>query len=100
MALLQQQHGALADTGAEALGQARGHVLVLGVVDDVLGLDDIARDLVQAAETVGQPERDRLLAAPGQAAEELGRFLFEPFARPSRTTAMNWAWTSSSICCA
>ena len=46
---------------AEALGEALGDVLARREVDDLLGLDHLARDVVDAAERVGESELDALL---------------------------------------
>ena len=60
--------------GAEAPGELLGDGLrVTREVDDVLGLDDLARDVLEAADAVGEAELDAALAGPDQAAEDLGR---------------------------
>src|SRR5437773_17674 len=53
----------------------RNDALLLRVVDDVLGLDHLAGDRVEAAEAVGQAELDAPFPAPDQAAEHVGGFL-------------------------
>src|SRR4051812_13584103 len=63
------------DRRAEALRHLLGEALLYRVVDDLLGLDDIARHRVQGAEAVGEPELDALLAGPEEAAEHVGCFL-------------------------
>src|SRR5204863_7775124 len=63
------------DRRAEALRHLLGEALIYRVVDDLLGLDEIARHRVQGAEAVGKAELDALLAGPGEAAEPVGGFL-------------------------
>src|SRR3990167_2192930 len=67
--------GAFSHGRAKLLGQALRDVFATRVIDDFLGLDDVARDVIQIAQLVGQAEFHRLLAAPEKAAEHFGRFL-------------------------
>src|SRR4051812_19136092 len=61
--------------GAEALGELLSDILLLRVVDDVLRLDHLARHVIEAADSVGEPELDALLAGPDEPAEGFLRFL-------------------------
>src|SRR5262249_5342231 len=80
-ALTQPRRGAGAEP--ERLGHARaepfrdalGDVLLLRVIDDLLGLDDLASDVVDAPQAVREAELDRFRARPDQAAEQVRRFL-------------------------
>ena len=65
-------HGTGPNGRPETLGQTLGQVFFLGVVDDVFGLHLIARNLIEAAQSVGQPQADGLLAIPEQTAEQFG----------------------------
>jgi hypothetical protein len=68
-------HRAGAHAGTKTLGQAFGHVFTRGVVDDVFGLDDLARHVVEVAGVVGQAQAHGLFAVPVQAREGVGRGL-------------------------
>src|SRR3990172_9648223 len=73
---LQQPCG---DAGTEASREFLGDVFLLRVIDDVLGLDDLARHVVEAAERIGQSQLDAAAAAPDQTPKNLPR-LFEALA--------------------
>src|SRR5262249_21334662 len=60
---------------AETPREALGDVLLLGEVEDGLGLDARARDVVDAAEAVRESELDALVAGPQKAREDVGRLL-------------------------
>src|SRR5215831_13683819 len=74
-------HGAEAppERRAELAREPLANVFLDGEVDDVLGLDDLARYVVDASQAVGEAEIDSARAVPDEAREELGRLL-QPFA--------------------
>src|SRR6188768_2147109 len=79
--LAQGLHRALADRRAKALREAFGHILVRRVVDDLLGLDDFAGDVVQVADLVDQALSQCLFTIPEQTREGL-RGLLQARAAP------------------
>ena len=92
--LAQPAHRARADAGAEALGQAFGHVLVRRVVDDVLGLDHLARDEIGLPVLSARPSLTA--SSPFQnRPEKVSGVSFRRWPRPRFTTAMNcwWIWS-------
>src|SRR6185436_1567765 len=64
-----------AEARPEPLRKRLEHVLLRREVDDLLGLDHLARDVVEPAQAVGQPQLHAFLAGPDEAREHLGRFL-------------------------
>src|SRR6476620_10829666 len=68
-----------AERGAEAraqpLRQLLEDVLPGREIDHLLGLDDVASHVVEAAQAVGEPQLDALLAGPDAAGEHVGRLL-------------------------
>src|SRR5512132_136151 len=61
----------LARARAEALGEALEHVLLGREVHQLLGLDHLARDVLGAADAVGEAQLHALRARPHQAGEHL-----------------------------
>src|SRR5215218_1806633 len=68
-------HQRIGHCRSEAARDAFGDAFALSEVDDVFGLDDLSRDVVDAAEGVGESELDAAGADPQQAGEEVRRFL-------------------------
>src|SRR5258708_4469910 len=60
---------------ADALRELVEEVLARREVDDALGFDDLARDVVEAAERIGEPQLDAALAGPDEPGEGLRRLL-------------------------
>src|SRR5258706_2144396 len=60
---------------AEALGKLLEHVVLGRVVDHLLGLDHLARDVLEAAQPVGEAQLHALLPGPDEPGEHLGRLL-------------------------
>src|ERR671918_1281438 len=75
----QRLHEHVGGGGAEAAGELRADALGDRVVADVLGLDHLARDVLEVAEAVGEAKVDAALAGPDEAAEDFGGVL-EPLA--------------------
>src|SRR2546429_376169 len=65
----------LPEARAQPLRQLLEHVLLRGEIDDLLGLDHLARHVIEAAQAVGEPELHALLAGPDQSREHVGRLL-------------------------
>src|SRR5690242_14496453 len=70
---------ALAHARAETLGELLEIVLARREVDDLVGLDHLARHVVEGTQAVGEAELDAFLAGPHEPGERVGRFL-EPLA--------------------
>src|SRR5437660_4439982 len=64
-----------AEAGAKPLRKLLEDILLGSVVDDFLGLDHLARHILEAAERIREAELDALLARPDEPGERLGRFL-------------------------
>src|SRR5258708_16808553 len=65
----------LPEARAQPLRQLLEHAFLGGEIDDLLRLDHLARHVVEAAQSVGEPELHALLAGPDQSREHVGRLL-------------------------
>ena len=81
-------YGALAHCSTEAFGQPFGHVFAAGVVDDLFGLDHLARHEIEVSELIGQAQFDGLLTVQNRPLKVSGDSL-RRLPRPAFTTSMN-----------
>src|SRR5947208_524455 len=65
----------VAEARAQPVGELLEDVLLRREVDDLLGLDHLARHVVEPAQAVGEPELHALLAGPDEPREHVGRLL-------------------------
>ena len=65
---------ALGDVCPEALGESFGDVFLDRIIEDVLGLDELAGDGIDGAEIIGQAQLHALRTRPDQARERFRGF--------------------------
>src|SRR5258706_2268483 len=63
------------ETRSQAIRQALEHVVPRREIHHLVGLDDFARDVVEAPQAIGEPEIHALLAGPDESREHIRRFL-------------------------